>query len=143
MEYGFLSILPPLLAVILAIITKETLISLLSGVILGNFILKHGSFIPALKKTLDDLLVQINGNTSVVVFSFLVGAIIILIQVSGGVRGFVIFLTEKSKLVKIYNVAHRCGVDGCKVCLKKQWCAEHALVLWKVERNFGLKSHNM
>ena len=100
MEYGFLSILPPLLAVILAIITKETLISLLSGVILGNFILKHGSFIPSLKKTLDDLLVQINGNTSVVVFSFLVGAIIILIQVSGGVRGFVIFLTEKSKLVK-------------------------------------------
>lgn len=34
-HYGFLSVLPPLIAILLAIVTKEVLISLTAGIFVG------------------------------------------------------------------------------------------------------------
>ena len=44
MEYGFLSIVPALLAVILAFVTREAVFSLLMACIAGVFILNLGVF---------------------------------------------------------------------------------------------------
>ena len=39
MEYGFLSLVPPLLTIILALVTKNVFISLLVGIMTGSFVL--------------------------------------------------------------------------------------------------------
>ncbi len=95
-EYGALSLLPPVLAIILAIRTKQVFVSLLFGIWLGwliinDFNLLTGSFdtIQALVDVFKD-----DGNTRTIMFSALVGALIIFIQKSGGVEGFIIKISK-------------------------------------------------
>ncbi|MCY6960673.1 Na+/H+ antiporter NhaC family protein [Clostridium brassicae] len=101
-DYGIYSLLPPIIAIILAIVTKQVLISLFAGVFIGKLVLSGWAFFPALNDSMQSVIdvFQSQSNTKTIVFSFLVGAIITLIQVSGGVEGFVHFLTEKNKLIK-------------------------------------------
>jgi len=95
--YGFWSIVPPLLAIILAIRTKQVYISLLLGIWLSRVIIDHGNIfsgtydsIMALVKVFEDA-----DNTKTIMFSALVGGLIILIQKSGGVAGFVLWINKK------------------------------------------------
>ncbi len=91
-HYGWLSILPPIMAITLAIKTRQVFISLLFGIWLGWVILNGWSFfagtiatIQALVDVFDDA-----GNTRTIMFSALVGALIAFIQRSGGVDGFIL-----------------------------------------------------
>lgn len=89
--YGFLSLLPPLIAIILAIRTKQVFVSLLLGIWVGWLIIDD--FNP-LKGSLDTVQALVDvfkdaGNTRTVMFCALVGALIIFIQRSGGVAGFI------------------------------------------------------
>ena len=43
MDYGILSLIPPLLAIILAIGTRQVYLSLMSGIFLGWVILNNGN----------------------------------------------------------------------------------------------------
>jgi len=90
-DYGWLSLLPPLIAIILAIKTREVLFSLLFGIYIGWVIVEHWNPIHAASSTVAVLLkvTRKEGNTEVLAFSFLVGALIALIQRSGGLEGFV------------------------------------------------------
>jgi len=101
-EYGFLSLLPPVLAIFLAIRTKQVFVSLLFGIWLGWMIISWqplegnilGIFTNLFQGTLDTIqaLVDVfkdSGNTRTIMFSALVGAWIIFIQRSGGVEGFI------------------------------------------------------
>ena len=47
MEFGFLSIIPPIVAIALALITKEVITSLLIGIIAGGLIFTGGNIIAA------------------------------------------------------------------------------------------------
>jgi len=101
-EYGFLSILPPVLAIILAIRTKQVFVSLLFGIWLGWMIISWqtldsglGIFQNLFEGTLATIQALVDvfkdaGNTRTIMFSALVGALIIFIQRSGGVEGFII-----------------------------------------------------
>ncbi|PAB60555.1 Na+/H+ antiporter NhaC family protein [Anaeromicrobium sediminis] len=102
MEYGFLTILPPIIAIALAIRSKQVFISLFAGIYVAELILADWNFITALNESLSGIVVifQEGWITKTILFSFLVGGIITLIQASGGVAGFVEFLTEKRKTVK-------------------------------------------
>jgi Na+/H+ antiporter NhaC len=91
-QYGFLSLLPPLIAIVLAIRTKQVYVSLLFGIWLGWLIID--GFNP-LQGSLDTIEALVNvfqspGNTRTIMFCALVGALIIFIQRSGGVEGFII-----------------------------------------------------
>lgn len=107
-SYGFLSLLPPIIAIILAIRTKQVFVSLLFGIWLGwviinDFNLLTGSFdtIQALVDVFKDA-----GNTRTIMFSALVGALILFIQKSGGVEGFIIKISrilEKQEQKKAGN----------------------------------------
>lgn len=101
-DYGIYSLLPPVIAIILAVTTKQVFISLFAGVFIGKLVLNGWAFLPALSDSFQSIIdvFQSQSNTKTIIFSFLVGAIIILIQVSGGVEGFVHILTEKNKLIK-------------------------------------------
>ncbi len=89
--YGWLSILPPLLAIFLAIKTKHVYISLIVGIWLGWTIIQGWNPLTGLFQTVNALIAVFKDedNTRVVLFSAMVGAIITFTQYSGGMKGFV------------------------------------------------------
>lgn len=101
-DYGILSLLPPVIAIVLAIRTRQVFVSLFLGIWLGWVIINgfnplSGSFdtIQALVDVFQDA-----GNTRTIMFCALVGALIIFIQRSGGVEGFIL---QVSKLLERYE----------------------------------------
>ena len=100
-HYGFWSLLPPLLAIILAIKTRQVFISLLFGIWIGWVILDDWNFFSGTLSTIQALVDVFKnpGNTRTIMFSSLVGALIAFIQHSGGVEGFVNKIN--GRLVKI------------------------------------------
>ena len=88
---GWLSVLPPILAIILAIWTKQVFISLFFGIWLGWTVLANGNPASGLADALEAciLVFQDSGNTKVIAFSGMVGALIVFTQRSGGVEGFI------------------------------------------------------
>lgn len=91
MTYGFLSILPPIIAIILAIRTKQVYISLMAGIWLGWMIIHDWNFLDGTLASIQALVDVFKdaGNTRTIMFGALVGALITFIQRSGGVAGFV------------------------------------------------------
>ncbi len=98
-EPGALSLLPPLLAIGLAIVSRQVHLSLLAGIWTGAWILDGGP-LAGLRGALDRCVAVFAdaGNTRVVIFSALVGALIALTQASGGVEGFVHWLTHRGNV---------------------------------------------
>lgn len=90
-HFGFWSLFPPILAIVLAIKTRQVFISLLFGIWLGWIILSKGNFLTGTVSTIEALVNVFKepGNTRTIMFSSLVGALIAFIQRSGGVEGFV------------------------------------------------------
>jgi len=90
-DYGFLSLVPPVIAIILAILTKQVFISLLFGIWLGWVILSNWNFLDGTFATIQALVdvFQDAGNTRTIMFAALVGGLILFIQKSGGVEGFI------------------------------------------------------
>ena len=95
--YGWLSILPPLLAIFLAIKTKHVYISLVLGIWLGWTIIHSWNPVSGLIHTLGALVdvFKDEDNTQVILFSGLVGAIITFTQYSGGMKGFINWVVGK------------------------------------------------
>ena len=89
-HYGILSLLPPIVAIVLAISTKQVYVSLIFGLFLGWLVVESGHILFAAEKTIISLVqvFQDAGNTKTIMFSALIGAIILYIQKSGGVNGF-------------------------------------------------------
>ena len=100
--YGFWSLLPPLVAIILAIWTKQVYVSLIFGIFLGWLILNDGNLLAGF---LDTLYALVNvftdaGNTRTIMFSALIGGVIVFIQRSGGVEGFILWIGEKLEVLE-------------------------------------------
>ncbi|MFT7283109.1 MAG: tetracycline resistance efflux pump, partial [Cyclobacteriaceae bacterium] len=101
-SYGFLSILPPLFAIILAIRTKQVIFSLLVGIYLGWLILSNWQPVAGFFATVQAIInvFKSEGNTRTVVFTLLIGALIQLIRHSGGVDGFISIVQHKLSQTK-------------------------------------------
>ena len=95
--YGWLSLLPPLLAIGLAIKTRQVFLSLGAGIWLGWTVLSKWNPIQGAAGMLNSIVMvfQDPGNTRVIIFSALVGSLIALTQRSGGIDGFVEFILNK------------------------------------------------
>lgn len=98
MDYGWLSVLPPVLAILLAIWTRQVYVSLFLGIWFGWTILSGWNPALGLVKAIQALVdvFQDASNTRVVIFSLFVGALIVLMQRSGGVRGFINVMLGKN-----------------------------------------------
>ena len=95
----WLSILPPLVAIILALITRETLVSLFAGIWIGVTILK-GNVIEGFLSTLDTYLIGSLANTShaaILLFTLGFGGMIGVISANGGMRGIVDIAVKRAK----------------------------------------------
>ena len=91
-NYGVLSILPPILAIILALKTKQVYVSLVFGIWLGWLIINDWNFLEGTIGTLEGFVNVFKepGNTRTIMFSALVGSLLMFIQYSGGVQGFML-----------------------------------------------------
>jgi len=96
-SFGWLSVLPPLLAIFLAIKTKHVYISLIVGIWLGWTIIHHWNPLTGIFQTVNSLVAVFKDedNTRVVLFSALIGAVITFTQYSGGMKGFVNWVVGK------------------------------------------------
>jgi tetracycline resistance efflux pump len=90
-NFGFLSILPPVIAIILALKTKQVYIALLFGIWFSWVIMSDWNFLTGTIATIEGLVnvFKSEGNTRTIMFSALVGALLLFIQYSRGVEGFI------------------------------------------------------
>ena len=107
MEYGFLTLIPPVLAIIVAVACKKVALALLVGIFSGQLILFGWNPFTSVNESVNTILGVCTdaGNLKTFLFTALMGAFVILVRVSGGVDGFVNYLTEQSKSVKSKRVA--------------------------------------
>ncbi len=101
MDPGFMALIPPLLTISLALLTKNVFLSLLFGILSGSFIINGfdplTSFNNGLYAIVDSMT---QGNTIIIASCLIVGAVIHLMERSGGIEGFVNVVVRKMKLIK-------------------------------------------
>lgn len=91
------SVLPPILAIILAIWTKQVILSLFAGIWIGSTLLNGFNPITGVTAGLDGIVNVFTdpGDTRVLIFTIIIGSLIATIEHTGGVRGFVHFLETR------------------------------------------------
>jgi Na+/H+ antiporter NhaC len=101
MDPTWISLLPPVLAIVLAIWSRQVYLSLAGGVWLGWTIMNGWNPLVGFAVTIDELAAVFAepGDAKVIMFTLVIGAMIATIEVSGGVKGFTQQL-EKRAIVK-------------------------------------------
>ena len=100
MEYGFLSLVPPLLTIILALLTKNVFVSLLIGIMTGSFVLNAFSPLTSINAGIYSIVDSMSGSNVIVIASILlIGAVIHLIEKSGGIEGFVNVVVKNKGII--------------------------------------------
>ena len=109
----WMSILPPLIAIVFALVFKEVIFSMVSGIFVGGAILGFyaegfiGIFTGFLK-VIDTYIVQAlydSGHLSVVVFSIIIGGVVAIISRNGGMQGIVNRIVKFAKTARSGQLA--------------------------------------
>ncbi|MFV2007522.1 MAG: Na+/H+ antiporter NhaC family protein [Longimicrobiales bacterium] len=92
--YGWFSLMPPLIAIAMALIFREVITALLAGVWLGALAVAGYNPLQALWRVVDSYVVPAlsdsdGGHTQIVVFSLLLGGMVGVIARNGGTQGIV------------------------------------------------------
>jgi len=99
MDYGWLAILPPLVAIALAFTTKRVLISLFVGVFTGGIIISGGNPFGGVVYSLDTIIASITDewNASLLLFNLFMGAGVAFIWRLGGSEALTVWARKKIK----------------------------------------------
>ncbi len=87
---GILSIVPPLLAIFLALLVRQVIVSLLAGIYIGTIFIYNYNPLTALLRLIDTYLMNVlvnPDNMAIIVFSMLFGGVVGLISNNGGTKG--------------------------------------------------------
>jgi tetracycline resistance efflux pump len=124
-EANWMSILPPLLAIALAIITRQVILSLSVGIWIGFCLLESVNPLAGIGLALDGIVNVFSdaGDTRVLMFTLIIGGLIATIEKLGGVRGF------------IHLLEHRNWVTNGK---RAQWLAYSTGIVVFIESNITL-----
>ncbi|MTI48525.1 MAG: hypothetical protein FH761_11825 [Firmicutes bacterium] len=104
MDYSLLlSLVPPLVAIVLALISKQVIPSLLIGLWAGSFIMEPG-ILSSISKTMDYIITTLTspGNLDVLLFLYAFSGLVAIIELTGGVQGFAKLI---SKIIKSKKAA--------------------------------------
>ncbi|MFZ0392099.1 MAG: Na+/H+ antiporter NhaC family protein [Calditrichia bacterium] len=105
---GILSILPPLLAILLALLTRQVIVALFAGIWTGvSFIYDYNPLLGFLH-TLDEYLVQALADPqriSILIFSLVLGGMVGVITRSGGMQGIVERLSRYARNARFGQLA--------------------------------------
>lgn len=101
-EPNFLSLIPPLLAIFLALFTRNVLLSLFVAIVSGVLILSDFSLLQTIGSVFTlfyDLLSE-GWIVKTLLFAVLVGSIMEVLEQSGSIGAFVNYMTEKKRIVR-------------------------------------------
>lgn len=102
MSYGFLSVLPSLLAIVLALTTKNVFLAILVSLLFGNLLLADFSLMGMLVGT-KEMIVNVfssASSTSIIIILTLLGGMFYMIEAAGGLKGFTSLMIEKRSVIK-------------------------------------------
>ena len=90
-EPGWISLLPTVLAIVLAIWSRQVYVSLAAGIWIGWTILEGWNPLVGLATAIEQTVAVLGdpGNARVILFTLVIGAMIATLEAAGGVRGFV------------------------------------------------------
>ncbi len=101
MQYGFLSLVPPILTIALALISKNVFLSLFIGIMTGSLVLNAFNPIVSFNAGLYSIVDSMSqGNTIIIASCLIVGAVIHLMEKSGGIEGFVNVVVKNKGIIK-------------------------------------------
>lgn len=103
MEYGLLSLLPPFLAIVMALITKNTILSLLAGVFIGATIIFGWNPLVAVPSMISEFFIPLVGdewNAGMLVLVTMCGGFVYMIKISGASKAFGDAVSRKIKTRK-------------------------------------------
>lgn len=100
-DYGIWTVITPLVTIGLAIVTRQVILSLLAGALVGTTVIAGFNPLLGIKGTVDGIIGVFGsaGSTRTILFCFMVGGILRLIQVTGGTQGLVRWLTVKANVI--------------------------------------------
>ena len=124
-EPNWMSVIPPLLAIVLAILTRQVIVSLSIGIWTGICIVQTANPLTGLAMAIESVIRVFGdaGDTRVLVFTLVIGGLIATIERVGGVRGFVQLLESRN------------WVDSP---IKAQWLAYCTGIVVFIESNITL-----
>jgi len=100
---GWLSLVPPLLAILLALIFRQVIIALLIGIFSGAIFINDYNPLIGLLKVIDTYIINVLTGVShiqIIVFTLLFGGVVGLISKSGGTKGISDLITKFAKTRK-------------------------------------------
>ncbi len=101
MSYGVWGLVPPLLAIILALATKQVIIALFIGVYVGSLFLQGGNPIIAMMDTISDRIIgnslADSWNIGVILFCLLIGGLVGIITKIGGTAAVANMVAKKAQ----------------------------------------------
>ncbi|MFP4496934.1 MAG: Na+/H+ antiporter NhaC family protein [Vulcanimicrobiota bacterium] len=105
---GYLAVLPPLLAIILALTIKQVVISLLFGIWLGAAVIYGFNPLMSLMRVLDTILIESIASVDhicIIVFSLFLGGMVAVISRSGGNHGMVDVISRWARTTRSGQLA--------------------------------------
>ncbi|PHM62124.1 Na+/H+ antiporter NhaC family protein [Xenorhabdus ishibashii] len=101
-DYGIWTIITPVVTIILAIFTRQVILSLLLGILVGFTVINDHHIILGIQGTIEGIIdtFSSSSNTKTIIFMLMIGGIMRLVVVTGGVRSLVRLLTDKTQLIE-------------------------------------------
>ncbi len=100
---GWLSIIPPLLAIFLALLIRQVIVSLSLGIFAGTLIYYDFNPITALLRFADTLMINVlidKDHMFIILFTLLIGGVVGIISANGGTTGLAKQITKLAKTAK-------------------------------------------
>ena len=88
MEGTLWAFLPAVVAIVLALVTKQVYVSLFLGIFVGSMMYVGGDPIKAMFTLYNVMSEKVGGNTPIIVFLVVLGILVVLMQKSGGAKAY-------------------------------------------------------
>lgn len=102
-NFGFWSLLPPLVAIVLAFVTKQVILSLFLGILVGATMMQGGNIFFGFLRTLDAYILGSaadSWNAAILIFTLTIGGMIGVISKMGGTHAIAESLAKKAKTAR-------------------------------------------
>lgn len=100
METTFWALMPPVLAILVSLITKEVNLSLFIGIVVGAIIYTAGNPFSSVTTIFDIMSDKVQGNMGVLIFIILLGMIVYLMNLSGATYKYARWASGRLKTKK-------------------------------------------
>ncbi|UCF36535.1 MAG: Na+/H+ antiporter NhaC family protein, partial [Acidobacteriota bacterium] len=105
---GFLSLLPPIMAITLALIFRQVVVALFAGIWLGAVFIFDYQVVGGFFRVLDHFIVNVlteRNQVQIIVFSFLFGGMVGVITQNGGAKGIANLITRYARTARGGQIA--------------------------------------